>query len=122
MGLRYDEIAAGPIVATELIAPDHYQLVKIIDGAAGSVTPIGTTANPFVTQAAALRTLLDYDTRLDGNPVYMGQALQTILTTAATWTIKKLFYDALNRLVDTQILIGSWAGRAALAWKPAGGD
>lgn len=68
------------------------------------------------------RKLLDYDVRLDGNPVYVGTNLQTALIADATWTVQKLFYDITNRLIDAQVLTGTWTGRAALAWRTAGGD
>lgn len=68
------------------------------------------------------RTLLDYDVRTDGNPVYVGKNLQAVLTSAATWVVQKLFYDSSNRLIDAQVLAGTWDGRAAFAWKPAGGN
>lgn len=37
-------------VATEVIGPDNYQLIKLIDGTPTSTTPVGTSANPFKTQ------------------------------------------------------------------------
>lgn len=68
------------------------------------------------------RTLIDYAGRVDGNPVYVGKNLQSAAIGAATWSIQKLFYDALGNLLDAQVLTGAWTGRAALAWKPVGGD
>lgn len=47
-GLRYEEAASGnPPVATELVGADHYQLMKLVDSAAGSIAPIGTAARPM---------------------------------------------------------------------------
>src|ERR1051326_7633473 len=39
----------APVVATEVISAQHYQLVKLIDGNVGSLAPIGTTGNPLDT-------------------------------------------------------------------------
>lgn len=72
------------------------------------------------------RTLLDYgagaELRVDDNPVYVGANLQASLIGAGDWSILKLFYDSLARLVDKQVLVGAWTARTTLAWKPAGGD
>lgn len=62
------------------------------------------------------RTLLDYDVRTDGNPVYVGTNAQAAAEADATWTVMRLTYDASNRLTDKQVLTGSWTGRAGLAW------
>jgi hypothetical protein len=63
------------------------------------------------------RTLLDYDNRVDGNPVYVGKNLQTAAQSAATWTIQRLNYDLTSRLTDVQVLTGvAWTGRAGLGW------
>jgi hypothetical protein len=37
----------NPSVATEVISSDHYQLFKLIDGNVGSLSPVGTSANPL---------------------------------------------------------------------------
>lgn len=84
--------------------------------------PLASGIHGLATRPVADRTLLDYDGRLDGNPVYVGSNGQAALVAGTNWVVKKLFYDSLSRLVDAQVLTGSWTGRAALAWKPAGGD
>lgn len=96
------------------------QKTQLVDGG-------GTAAEVYAdgslqTRAVDLRTILDYDGRTDGNPVYVGVNAQAALVGDATWYIKKLFYDASARLVDVQILIGAWSGRAALGWRTSGGD
>lgn len=45
MALKHYEPASGPSVATEAIASAHYQQVKLVDGSAGSSTPLEITAN-----------------------------------------------------------------------------
>jgi len=59
---------------------------------------------------------LDYDVRTDGNPVYVGKNMQGTATSAVTWTIQKLTYDASNRLIRAEVLIGIWDNRATLGW------
>lgn len=61
-------------------------------------------------------TRLDYDTRTDGLPVYVGKATNGTATSAATWVIQKLTYDASNRLTRAQVLTGVYNNRATLAW------
>lgn len=61
-------------------------------------------------------TRLDYDTRTDGNPVYVAKAPQGTATSAATWLVQKLTYDASARLTRAEVLTGSWDGRASLSW------
>ncbi|MGH7425733.1 MAG: hypothetical protein ACREJP_06155, partial [Candidatus Methylomirabilales bacterium] len=84
--------------------------------------PLPSEYGVVVRPTTDYRVLLDYDTRLDGNPVYVGTAVQTLSTAGTTWVVKKLFYDTLNRLIDSQVLVGVWNDRAALAWKTAGGN
>lgn len=94
-----------------LVDPTTGRLLVDNQGAGG--TPPAT---------APQRTILDYDARVDANPVYVGTNAQTALVGAATWTVKKLFYDSTARLIDAQVLTGSWTGRAALGWRTAAGD
>ena len=63
-----------------------------------------------------LEARLDYSTRLDGNPVYIGKHLNGTSTNSTSWTVQKLSYDTLNRLTRAQVLSGSWANRASLGW------
>lgn len=62
------------------------------------------------------RVLMDYATRTDGNPVYVGKAVQGTAITAATWQIQRFTYDASNRATDVQVLIGAWDSRATVGW------
>lgn len=65
---------------------------------------------------APSETRMDYATRTDGNPVYVGKADQGTATTATTWTIQRLEYDGSARLVRVQTLTGAWDSRATLGW------
>lgn len=61
-------------------------------------------------------TRLDYDTRTDSNPVYVGKNTQGTATSVATWVIQKLTYDASARLTRAEVLTGKWDDRATLGW------
>lgn len=56
------------------------------------------------------RTRLDYDTRTDGNPVYVGTAAMTAIDTD-NWHILRLTYDSSARLIDKQYQLRSWTSR-----------
>lgn len=59
---------------------------------------------------------LDYAERTDGNPRYVGKALQGTATPAPAWTVQLPEYDAWNRLVRAQVRSGvAWDDRA-LGW------
>lgn len=59
-------------------------------------------------------TRLDYAARLDGNPVYVGKNLDGTATSAATWVVQKLDYDATARLTRQQVRINiSWDSRVS---------
>lgn len=59
---------------------------------------------------------LDYSSRTDANPVYVGKAVQGTLTSTSTWYIQLLEYDASDRLIRTQALTGAWDSRTTLDW------
>lgn len=61
------------------------------------------------------RILMDYAARTDGNPVYIGKALQATAT-SGSWVIQRITYDGSNRATDVQVLVGSWDNRSGLGW------
>ncbi len=109
-------------VVTALGSPAQVGEAAAAAAALAAVTALETTQKDVKRSVTDFRTILDYDGRTDGNAVYVGKNLQTVAVAAATWAIAKLFYDASGNLLDVQILIGAWTGRAALAWKAPGGD
>lgn len=67
--------------------------------------------------ASGKANLLDYDGRTDGNPVYVGSAPQGTATSAASWTVQRLEYDASSRLtIKQEITDAVWDDRASLSW------
>ena len=48
---RLNAGSGGDTIATEEIGGVKYELVKLIDGTAGSITPVGTAANPLLFNA-----------------------------------------------------------------------
>lgn len=92
---------------------------KVLMLTGGTVTTGGATEATLLDVKRSLtdyETRLDYDVRIDGNPVYVGKNLNGASTAAATWTIQKMTYDVTSRLTRAQVLTGSWDGRAALPW------
>lgn len=106
---------------------------KIIEGSTGFGLEVDVTrvaSLPLPSGAATEATLqnvrrgltdqetrLDYSTRSDGNPVYVGRNLNAASTSANTWTIQRLSYDASARLTRAQVLSAvAWSSRANLAW------
>jgi hypothetical protein len=62
-------------------------------------------------------TRMDYAARADGNPVYIGKASQGRSTDVTVWTIQKMDFDALSRLVRVQVVSGlKWDDRATAGW------
>lgn len=63
---------------------------------------------------------LDYDARIDYQPVYVGWAPSGTATSAAAWEITKLAYDAAtptNRVIAVETLDDQvWDDRASLGW------
>jgi hypothetical protein len=67
----------------------------------------------MTTKVREHRLLLDYSTRLDSNPVYVGSAAPGSSETAAVWLVKRLGYDATARLIQVDVRDGiAWTDRA----------
>lgn len=62
------------------------------------------------------RTLFDYASRTDGNPVYVGLNEMSVATAAASWLVLRFTYDSSGRATDKQVLVGAWDSRATLLW------
>lgn len=81
---------------------------------AGSVSVIGTVANPLYT------TALEFDA--SNNPIYIGTATQGSAKSAASWQIRKLTFDGSNNVTDIKFASGAatftfiWDNRAAYAY------
>lgn len=83
----------------------------------GVVADIKTVLENIRDGGTSAESRLDYDTRTDGNPVYVGSATNGTATSAAAWSILKLTYDSSARLTRKQVLANQvWDNRASLAW------
>ena len=67
-----------------------------------------------VTLPYNVRTLITYNA--SGKAEYIGQAPQTTATSAPTWVVKKIVYNASNKPIDIQVLVGVWDDRTTLGW------
>lgn len=90
---------------------------RVVLAGAGSTNYVDVDTNGAVfTRVKELETRFDYDTRTDGNPVYVGKNANGTATSASTWTVQKFTYDSSNRCTRIQVLTGIWDNRATLAW------
>lgn len=81
----------------------------------GTVTVSGSDLSDIKRGLTDYETRLDYSTRLDDQPIYVGRAPANTATTATTWTIEKLTYDANGRPTRTQVFsAASWDNRGSL--------
>lgn len=84
--------------------------VIVDSGIISSITQPVTT----IEQASTQEQQLDYATRTDGNPVYVGNAAAGSSTGAAVWRVQKLTYDSSARLIRLQVQSNiAWDDRAA---------
>lgn len=60
-------------------------------------------------------TRLDYEARMDDQPVFIGRAAAGTVT-SGVWVIERLSYDDEDRPERKQTLKGAWDDRAALDW------
>jgi hypothetical protein len=59
---------------------------------------------------------LDYLTRPDYQPVYLGTAAPGTATTTPTWLVRFLSYDGSGRVTSILNARGAWANRANLSY------
>lgn len=97
--------------------------VKLLSAAGGLVSPATEATLQQIRDSltgaggSAVESRLDYDGRLDGNPVYVGAANQGTATASADWTVQKLEYDVSARLTRKQVILDAvWDDRASLGW------
>lgn len=87
----------------------------------GAVKPSNLEQEVFDTKVGAYRYVeipsnlqmrLDYDTRTDGQPVYIGYAPRGLASSATGWLIQKHTYDVNNFMTLRQIAYDIWDDRA----------
>jgi len=59
---------------------------------------------------------LDYDTRTDSNPVYVGFAPKGLAEGADGWLLYYLEYDTSNRLIKLTVAYGNWTARTSASY------
>lgn len=89
---------------------------RLIDNEVVSVAGSSVYRQRVITYPPEEDTRLDYDTRTDGNPVYVGTAPIATATSSSLWRVLKLTYDSSSRLTRKQIAYGSWDNRTGLSW------
>lgn len=84
--------------------------VIVDSGIISAITQPVTT----IEQASTQEQRLDYDTRTDGNPVYVGNAPAGSAPSVSAWRVQRLTYDSSARLARLQVQSGiAWDNRAA---------
>jgi len=74
-------------------------------------------AKRIVDVGSNLTMRIDYDTRTDDNPVYVGLAAKGLSESATGWLLYKFEYDANNRIVSKKVAYGSWDNRASATYE-----
>jgi hypothetical protein len=76
----------GSSVATDEVAGEHYQRMKLVESTDGSAAAIGIQANPLATQSA------EFSVRIDEGATYtyIGLAAPGADVASAEWRIKRL--------------------------------
>lgn len=80
--------------------------------------------NNFIDFDNNRRQLLDYDSRTDGQPVYIGKAHPGTLASEAKWQIRKITYDGSDHATDISFANGSvaydkeWNARTTYDYSP----
>ncbi len=102
-------------VATETIGGENFQLVKLVQGDAGSTSAI-TNDTPLPTASAAYATRID---EASATVSYVGKAALGSATSAAAWQIQKL--DSTSGLIVTWADSNAdfdnvWDNRASLTY------
>lgn len=60
---------------------------------------------------------LDYGSRTDGQPVYVGKAVSATATSVAQWQVQRLTYNGSDLLTRVQVIHNAvWDDRSMLAW------
>lgn len=70
----------------------------------------------YIPAGSLTQKFLDYSTRTDSNPVYVGYNIMGNGQGVTNWLIQKLTYDSSNRVTQVQIAIGAWSNRTALIY------
>ena len=76
----------------------------------------GTTALRVTDVGTNVQKIIDYDVRVDDNPVYVGYGDRGIATSSALWLINKITYDGSARVTLVQSAVGVWTNRASLTY------
>jgi hypothetical protein len=60
---------------------------------------------------------VDYSTRTDGQPVYVGWGCKGLAESADGWLIYSSTYDASNRITSIKVGYGIWDNRATVVYE-----
>lgn len=75
------------------------------------------TASKRVTDVGSSQQLyIDYATRVDGQPVFVGKGARGLATNANGWLVYNFSYDSNGNIISKQSAIGAWTNRATLPY------
>ena len=81
-------------------------------------------ANNFISFDDSRRQILDYASRTDGQPVYIGKAHPDALTSESKWQIKKFTFNGSDQVTNIDFADGIanyvhiWDNRTSLDYTP----
>lgn len=75
-----------------------------------------TSAPASVVSLAIITVELDYQTRSDYQPVYLGTNTPGAALSDPTWNIRLITYDGSNRATMIQNATGAWTNRTSLTY------
>lgn len=64
-----------------------------------------------------LQIAMDYDSRTDGQPVYLGYASRSEGTDSGEWLVYKFTYDGNDQLLTRKSAFGAYDDRASLTYE-----
>ena len=77
----------------------------------------GTLLAKRVTEIPSdLQMQVDYDTRTDSNPIYVGYGPKGLATSTTGWLLQKFTYDSSNRVTVRQVAYDKWTLRTTASY------
>lgn len=107
----------------------HYVNNEVIDLAGVPPTDLEEHTHPFGANTFAAKNVVlplpsaflsimnvDYASRTDGQPVYVGYNVRGAANSATTWVIQQVTYNADGNVTQKRIAIDSWDNRASATY------
>ncbi|HEX9504145.1 MAG TPA: hypothetical protein VF974_07590 [Patescibacteria group bacterium] len=70
----------------------------------------------YVPSGTLSQKRLDYGSRTDANPIYVGYNIMGATTSNTNWLLQALTYDSSNRVILVQIATDAWDNRTTTTY------